>query len=94
VQLGIATKRQDNVDTYKYFGEPVYIYSLKEGINDGFLTPFKWRIKTTLDDYMFTGRRLIDGEVQEGKLYKEADFNRIIEIKAREAKQVQIHGRC
>jgi type I restriction enzyme R subunit len=38
---------------------------------------------------MFTGRRLIDGEVQEGKLYKEADFNRIIEIKAREAKQVQ-----
>jgi len=27
------------VDTYAYFGEPVYIYSLKEGINDGFLTP-------------------------------------------------------
>jgi type I restriction enzyme R subunit len=43
VQLGLTAtpKRQDNVDTYKYFGEPVYIYSLKEGINDGFLTPFK-----------------------------------------------------
>ncbi len=43
VQLGLTAtpKRKDNVDTYKYFGEPVYIYSLKEGINDGFLTPFK-----------------------------------------------------
>jgi type I restriction enzyme R subunit len=95
VQLGLTAtpKRQDNVDTYKYFGEPVYIYSLKEGINDGFLTPFKVkRIKTTLDDYMFTGEdELIDGEVQEGKLYKEADFNRIIEIKAREAKRVQVY---
>ena len=95
VQLGLTAtpKRQDNVDTYKYFGEPVYIYSLKEGINDGFLTPFKVkRIKTTMDDYMFTGDdELIDGEVEEGKLYKEADFNRIIEIKAREAKRVKIY---
>jgi len=43
VQLGLTAtpKRQDNVDTYRYFGEPVYVYSLKEGINDGFLTPFK-----------------------------------------------------
>ena len=57
VQLGLTAtpKRKDNVDTYKYFGEPVYIYSLKEGINDGFLTPFKVkRIKTTLDDYIYT----------------------------------------
>ena len=95
VQLGLTAtpKRKDNVDTYKYFGEPVYIYSLKEGINDGFLTPFKVkRIKTTMDDYIFTGDdELIDGEVEEGKLYKEADFNKIIEIKAREAKRVQIY---
>ena len=43
VQLGLTAtpKRRDNVDTYAYFGEPVYIYSLREGINDGFLTPFK-----------------------------------------------------
>jgi type I restriction enzyme, R subunit len=43
VQLGLTAtpKRKDNVDTYAYFGEPVYTYSLKEGINDGFLTPFK-----------------------------------------------------
>ncbi len=43
VQLGLTAtpKRKDNVDTYGYFGEPVYVYSLKDGINDGFLTPFK-----------------------------------------------------
>jgi type I restriction enzyme R subunit len=43
VQLGLTAtpKRRDNVDTYAYFGEPVYTYSLKDGINDGFLTPFK-----------------------------------------------------
>ncbi len=94
VQLGLTAtpKRKDNVDTYKYFGEPVYIYSLKEGINDGFLTPFKVkRIQTTLDDYIYTNDdEIIEGEVEEGKTYTESDFNRIIEIKAREAKRVQI----
>jgi type I restriction enzyme R subunit len=95
VQLGLTAtpKRKDNVDTYKYFGEPVYIYSLKEGINDGFLTPFKVkRIKTTLDDYIYTSDdQIIEGEVEEGRKYVESDFNRIIEIKAREAKRVQIY---
>lgn len=95
VQLGLTAtpKRQDNVDTYKYFGEPVYIYSLKEGINDGFLTPFKVkRIKTTLDDYIYTSDdQIIEGEIEEGKTYTETDFNRIIEIKEREAKRVKIY---
>ncbi len=95
VQLGLTAtpKRKDNVDTYQYFGEPVYIYSLKEGINDGFLTPFKVkRIKTTLDDYIYTSDdNIIEGEVEEGRLYKEADFNKIIEIKEREAKRVKIY---
>lgn len=95
VQLGLTAtpKRQDNVDTYKYFGEPVYIYSLKEGINDGFLTPFKVkRISTTLDDYIYTSDdQIIEGEIEEGRNYKEGDFNRIIEIKEREAKRVQIY---
>ncbi|HEY8098209.1 MAG TPA: DEAD/DEAH box helicase family protein [Methylobacter sp.] len=94
VQLGLTAtpKRVENVDTYKYFGEPVYIYSLKEGINDGFLTPFKVkRIKTTLDDYIYTSDdQIIEGEIEEGKIYQEADFNRIIVIKEREAKRVQI----
>ena len=95
VQLGLTAtpKRKDNVDTYKYFGDPVYIYSLKEGINDGFLTPFKIkRIKTTLDDYLYTSDdQVVEGEVEQGRLYKEPDFNKIIEIKAREAKRVQIY---
>ena len=95
VQLGLTAtpKRKDNVDTYGYFGEPVYIYSLKEGINDGFLTPFKVkRIKTTLDDYIYTSDDdVIEGEIEQGKLYKEGDFNRIIEIKEREAKRVKIY---
>jgi type I restriction enzyme, R subunit len=95
VQLGLTAtpKRKDNVDTYKYFGDPVYIYSLKEGINDGFLTPFKVkRIKTTLDDYIYTSDdQIIEGEIEEGKLYTEPDFNKIIEIKEREAKRVQIY---
>jgi type I restriction enzyme R subunit len=94
VQLGLTAtpKRKDNIDTYKYFGEPVYIYSLKEGINDGFLTPFKVkRIKTTLDDYIYTSDdRVMEGEIESGKLYKESDFNRIIEIKEREAKRVKV----
>jgi type I restriction enzyme R subunit len=94
VQLGLTAtpKRKDNVDTYQYFGEPVYIYSLKEGINDGFLTPFKVkRISTTLDDYRYTSDdQIVEGEIEEGRLYKEADFNKIIEIKEREARRVKI----
>jgi type I restriction enzyme R subunit len=94
VQLGLTAtpKRKDNVDTYRYFGEPVYIYSLKEGINDGFLTPFKVkRIKTTLDDYIYTSDdTIVEGEIEEGKLYEEKDFNRTIEIVEREAKRVKV----
>ena len=94
VQLGLTAtpKRKDNVDTYAYFGEPVYIYSLKEGINNGFLTPFKVKhIKTTLDDYTYTNDdEILQGEIQKNKIYTEADFNKKIEIKEREAKRVQI----
>ena len=94
VQLGLTAtpKRKDNVDTYAYFGEPVYTYSLKEGINDGFLTPFRVRqISTTLDDYVYTqDDTVVVGMVEEGKLYEEKDFNRVIEIEAREKKRVDI----
>jgi type I restriction enzyme, R subunit len=94
VQLGLTAtpKRKDNVDTYKYFGEPVYTYSLKEGVNDGFLTPFKVkRIKTTLDDYVYTSDdQIIEGEVEEGRVYEEPDFNKIIVIKEREGKRVRV----
>ena len=94
VQIGLTAtpRRKDNVDTYKYFGDPVYIYSLKQGVNDGFLTPFKVkRIQTTLDEYVYTSDDdVIEGEVEEGKIYQEPDFNRIIEIKEREAKRVRV----
>ena len=93
-QLGLTAtpKRTDNVDTYRYFGDPVYVYSLKEGINDGFLTPFKVKqIQTTLDEYVYVpDDELIEGDVEGGRLYVENDFNKIIEIKAREQKRVEI----
>ena len=67
VQIGMTAtpKRKDNIDTYKYFGEPVYTYSLKQGVSDGFLTPFKVkRVQTTLDEYVYTS----DDEVVEGEV--------------------------
>jgi len=94
VQIGLTAtpKRKENTDTYKYFGKPVFIYSLKDGIEDGFLTPFKVRrISTSLDEYTYApDDNIVEGEVEEGKVYKESDFNRIIEIKAREEKRVKI----
>ncbi len=94
VQLGMTAtpKRDENVDTYRYFGDPVYIYSLKDGINDGFLTPFKVKqIQTTLDDYVYTpDDTVIEGEIEPGKRYGEADFNRIIEIRKREEYRVKL----
>ena len=94
VQLGLTAtpKRTENVDTYAYFGDPVYIYSLKDGINDGYLTPFKVKqIATTLDEYIYTpDDRVVEGEIESGKLYTETDFNKIIEIKEREAHRVKL----
>lgn len=94
VQLGLTAtpKRNDNIDTYRYFGEPVYSYSLKEGINDGYLTPFKVKqISTTLDEYVYTpDDQLLEGEIEVRKLYTEQDFNKVIEIKEREAYRVKL----
>ena len=94
VQLGLTAtpKRDANVDTYKYFGEPIYTYKLKDGINDGFLTPFKVKeISTTLDEYTFTKDDLIEsGDIEPDKEYTESEINRIIEIKEREAYRVNL----
>ena len=94
VQLGLTAtpKRRDNVDTYKYFGEPVFVYSLKDGINDGFLTPFRLKqIATTLDEYTYVPDDVVlEGAVQYGKRYQEEDFNKIIEIREREKKRVEL----
>ncbi len=93
VQLGLTAtpKRKDNVDTYAYFGEPVYSYTLKEGINDGFLTPFKvYPVVGTMDEYVYTPNDgvVIQGTPELGRLYLEGDFNRIITIPEREQKRV------
>ena len=94
VQLGLTAtpKRKDNIDTYKYFGEPVYVYSLKDGINDGYLTPFRVKqIATTLDEYVYTpDDSVIEGEIEAGRRYEEKDFNKVIEIREREAHRVKL----
>lgn len=92
VHLGMTAtpKRDDNVDTYKYFGQPKYTYSLRDGINDGFLTPFKVkRISTTLDEYRFTSDdEVLEGEVEKD-VYEKPDFNFSVEIREREEYLVQ-----
>ena len=88
-QVGMTATplREDNRDTYQYFGEPVYTYSLRQGIDDGFLAPYRvhrvitdvdasgWRpSKGELDRY---GREIPDDE------YQTKDFERIIALRAR-----------
>ncbi|TXS89073.1 DEAD/DEAH box helicase [Parahaliea maris] len=94
VQLGLTAtpKRTVNADTYSYFGEPVYSYALKDGINDGFLTPFKvLPIVGTMDEYIYTPGDgvVVKGEPEQGRVYKEGDFNRIITIPEREKMRVR-----
>jgi type I restriction enzyme R subunit len=93
VQIGLTAtpKREDNADTYEYFGEPVYIYSLKEGIQDGFLTPFKVKtIKSSMDEYVYEPDDDVEeGELEVGKTYELKDWNITIEIEARERRLVQ-----
>ena len=88
-QLGMTATplREDNRDTYRYFGNPIYTYSLRQGIEDGFLAPYRvhriitewdaagWRpSKGDLDRY---GRDIPDAE------YQTVDFERAVALKAR-----------
>ena len=88
-QLGMTATplRQDNRDTYRYFHNPLYIYSLKQGIDDGFLAPYRvHRIVSSVDA---TGWRPTPGEVDRygreipDALYGTADFDRLIALKSR-----------
>ena len=92
VQLGLTAtpKRDVNTDTYAYFGEPVYTYALKEGIEDGYLTPFKVRMmSSTMDEYRYAeGDQVLTGELDREKTYTEADFNRLLIIDEREKSRV------
>ncbi len=93
VQLGLTAtpKRDDNTDTYEYFGKPVYTYSLREGIEDGYLTPFRVRqFASSLDVYEFDGKdEVLTGEIEDGDAFTESDFNRKIEIKEWELHRVR-----
>ncbi len=92
-QLGLTAtpKRDQNADTYAYFGEPVYTYSLRSGIEDGYLTPFRVRqYSSTIDTYTFDGEdKVVAGEVADGTTFEEKDFNRLVQMKARELHRVR-----
>lgn len=92
VQLGLTAtpKRNVNADTYAYFGDPVYTYALKEGIEDGFLTPFKVRqMASTIDEYVYDPTdTVLAGEIEEDRKYTEADFNTRLIIEERERSRV------
>lgn len=88
-QLGMTATplRDDNRDTYRYFGKPVYTYSLRQGIDDGFLAPYRvHRVVTTWDA---AGWRPSQGEIDRygreipDDLYGTPEFERIISLRAR-----------
>lgn len=88
-QLGLTATpvREDARDTYAYFGEPLYTYSLRQGIEDGFLAPYRvHRVVTTWDA---AGWRPTQGELDRfGQLipdgeYHTADFERVVSLRAR-----------
>ena len=88
VQIGLTAtpKRKDNVDTYKYFGDPKFVYKLKDGIEDGFLTPFRVRKYTTnIDEYIYDPEDdVLEGDIEAGEEYTDGDWNTKIEIRQRE----------
>ena len=80
-QLGLTAtpRRTINGDTYKYFGEPVYQYSLKQGIEDGYLTPYRVKSCTNqiIDEYVYNEEdKIIHGAdlLDKDKTYTEKDF--------------------
>ena len=94
VQLGLtATPRVDqNVNTYTYFTYHAYEYSLKQGIEDGFLTPFRHiNMQSNIDDYIYSPEdEIISGMVQQGKVYTEEDFYKgNIKIRQRDEARVR-----
>ena len=88
LQIGLTAtpKRKDNVDTYRYFGEPKFIYALKDGIEDGFLTPFRVRKYTTnIDSYIHDPEDdVIEGDIEAGHVYSDGEWATKILIRERE----------
>ena len=88
-QIGMTAtpRRQDNADTYTYFGDPLYEYSLARGIADGFLAPY--RVHRVISDYDAAGWRPTKGERDRyGREIPDAeygtkDFERVVALRAR-----------
>lgn len=87
IGLTVTPKRNDNVDTYAYFGEAIYTYSLKQGIDDGFLAPYRVQRIIPSSDAFGVGveagtRDRFGREIPEG-LYGTKDFERVLSVLSR-----------
>jgi type I restriction enzyme R subunit len=88
-QIGMTATplREDNRDTYKYFGNPIYTYTLGQGIDDGFLAPY--RVHRVVTDYDAAGWRPSKGELDRygrqipDREYQTPDFERAVALEAR-----------
>lgn len=89
VQIGMTAtpKETKDVSNIDYFGEPVYTYSLKQGIEDGFLAPYQVvRVKPSVDVYGWrpeAGTVDDNGELIDDRVYEKQDFDRDLVIKER-----------
>ncbi len=88
-QIGMTATplREENRDTYRYFGDPLYLYSLRQGIEDGFLAPYRvHRVVTSVDA---AGWRPTKGELDRygreipDAVYGTPEFERLVALKAR-----------
>ena len=88
-QIGMTAtpRRTDNVDTYEYFGDPIYTYSLRQGIDDGFLAPY--RVYRVIPDVDASGLQIDPGVLDRfgreipADLYGTKDFERLISLLSR-----------
>jgi len=88
-QIGMTAtpKRKDNIDTYAYFGAPLYTYSLRQGIDDGFLAPY--RVHRVITEWDAAGWRPSKGELDRygneipDDEYTTVDFERVVALRAR-----------
>ena len=85
VHIGMTAtpkRDEDNKDTYDYFGDPVYTYSLKQGIEDGFLAPYQiHQVRLDIDKTGYTpypGEKDLNGKILKQKTYSIKDFDRTL----------------
>lgn len=96
VQIGMTAtpKETKYISNINYFGDPIYTYSLKQGIDDGFLAPFKVirvGLNTDLEGWRpYEGQKDIEGNEIENREYNVKDFDRNIVIKERDIEIAKI----